>query len=76
MKRADIQKRIQQLGVERLAREMLITGVFSLYEHAVIVGDVPKQDLYRQQIHDLMDAKLDSLGASAMLLKALVQAEE
>lgn len=76
MKRAEIQQRIAQTAVEMVALGQRAEGTNSMYKSACLLGDNASADKTRQQLHDLLDARLDIEATSMMLARALASASE
>lgn len=67
MTRADLQKKIRAEVINQVGIETQMEGMRKFYDAAVLVGNNAAAQSYRDNLHTLLDAKLDS-SASVMLL--------
>jgi len=67
MTRDDLQKKIRAEIINQVGIEAQMEGTRKFYDAAVLVGNNDLAQRYRDNLHTLLDAKLDS-SASVMLL--------
>lgn len=76
MKRADIQKRINAECIKQVAIDSQMEGTRKLHDSALLLGDNSAAQVFRENLHTLLDAKLDAAAGVMVLTRQLVEASE
>lgn len=66
-----IEEHIRSSSFERVALDYQIEGVTKLFESAAVQGNNTMMEQFRQQLHELMDRKLDVIAAQSSLVRTM-----
>lgn len=76
MKRVDIQKKINEECIRQVVLDSQMEGTRKLHDAALLLGDNGAAQVFRENMHTLLDAKLDGASSVMVLTRQLVEAPE
>lgn len=75
MTKDDANGRLAENALDSIALAYQVEGMQKLYDSAALRGDTVTADNLRQQLHDLLDRKLDLRSVNMLLIRALANAK-
>jgi hypothetical protein len=76
MTRDELQKRIRAEIINQVGIETQMEGTRKFHDAAVLVGNNSLAQNYRDNLHTLLDAKLDSAASVMLLTRQLTELPE
>lgn len=76
MIRTEIMAKLRKEQIELIALMSRWEGTKKLYEGACVMGANDAADVFRQQLHDILDRQLDLTATSTALSKLYAEAPE
>lgn len=76
MKRADLQARMREEIIRQMALEHQMEGARKMYDAALLMSDQAGAQMHRDNLHTLLDCKLDSAASVQLLVRQLAESTE